>query len=202
VQGTFERAGDSDWYRVTLKGGKDYAFAVRGECIARLSLRTTGGKVLRSVSGGDAIDSDNGFEFRSARTLTYLVELRDDCAARPGATYPAGYRASVTADARGDTRTRATIAVGQTVKGFNSSTADADFFRTRLSSGRTYTLIGEFPSFLAVQDAKGRIIAGGAYGAGPPLTGFTVPRTGTWYVVVSTSDDFGDGPYTLRLTSP
>jgi hypothetical protein len=27
-QGTFERRGDSDWYRVALAGGRNYAFAI------------------------------------------------------------------------------------------------------------------------------------------------------------------------------
>jgi hypothetical protein len=58
VTGTFERRGDSDWYRLTLKGGQNYAlrapFFLDNLC-AQLNLRDLNGKLLRSILGAAAM---------------------------------------------------------------------------------------------------------------------------------------------------
>ena len=140
--GLFERKGDSDWYRVTLKGGRNYAFEASSYCDTRVNLRNAAGKVLRS-SGLASDNGDAGFEFRSATTRIFFVEYLD---ANPtvclefGGSYPAPYSGNVAMEVRGNTRTRATIAPGQTINSLLNWDTDQDYFRAQLYANRRYTL--------------------------------------------------------------
>ena len=203
---TFERRGDSDWFRVALTGGQNYAFSVNvtnisGSC-ARLNLRNPSGQVLKSASSYEG--GDGGFEFRSAASRTLFVEFKEcsPSGASYPASYPYGYRGSVAADARGDTTTKATIAVGGTANGINNSSNDADYFRTKLEQGKSYTLSAEInsASSIALVDPQGKVLASGCCGGG--FNGVRVPATGTYYVVVLGDDDSAVGRYTLGLTTP
>jgi hypothetical protein len=111
-----ERRGDSDWYRVTLKAGRNYAFEVASAGCTRMNLRNAAGKVLRSDLGFD--DEDGGLEFRSATTKTFFVEYVDankaPCIDPVEGGYPTWYSGNVAMEVRGDVTTRATIAPGQT----------------------------------------------------------------------------------------
>ena len=49
-------------------------------------------------------------------------------------------------------------------------------------------------------DPKGKVIAPGSPSYDPPA-GFKVPKNGTYYVVVA-GDDYDNGPYSVRLTTP
>ncbi len=49
-------------------------------------------------------------------------------------------------------------------------------------------------------DPKGNVVAGGDHTPFEPLP-FTVPKTGTYYVVV-TGGGYGNGPYTVALSIP
>lgn len=207
--GVFERQADSDWYRVTLKAGRNYAFEVSAYCDTRVNLRNATGKMLRSSSLASDESGDAGFEFRSAATKTYFVEYVDPnpavCLDFAG-PYPHSYSGNVAMEVRGDTTTRGTIAAGQTIASLLNFDTDADFFRTQLYAGRSYTASvggphGSPPSgtLLRVVDPKGNVLARGE--AYHPITGLRVPSSGTYYVVVA-GDDYGYGPYSVSLTSP
>src|SRR5690348_324429 len=73
LQGVFQRGGDCDWYRVTLKGGHNYAFEASSYCDTRINPRNAAGKVLRS-SGLASDNGDAGFEFRPATTGLFFLE--------------------------------------------------------------------------------------------------------------------------------
>jgi hypothetical protein len=209
LSGLFERQADSDWYRVTLKAGRNYAFEVNTFCDTRMNLRNAAGKLLKSSDV--AFDEDDaGFEFRSATTKTYYVEYVDAnpavCLEYEG-PYPHGYTGNVAMEVRGDTTTRGTIAPGQTIASLLNWDTDQDYFRAQLYANRSYTLSVSGPdghsppqgTMLRVVDPKGKVIAEGSLSE--PPTGFRVPATGTYYVVVW-GDNFGFGPYVVGLRTP
>jgi hypothetical protein len=196
-EGVLERRGDSDWYRVTLKAGRNYGFQVYSGGCTRMSLRDTAGKVLRSDLGWD--DKRGGFEFRSATTKTYFLEYRDanfsPCIDPVEGGYPTGYSGNVEAEVRGDITTRATIAVGQTLRSRLNWYFDQDYFRATLDAGKRYTVtVNGAITAVRVADPSGNIVA-------DPPVGFTVPKRGTYYVVV-----IGTGydalPYAVSLSTP
>jgi hypothetical protein len=75
-EGVLDKAGDSDWYRVTLKAGRNYAFESASFCDTKVALRNAAGKVLKT-SGFANDNGDDGLEFRSATTKAYFVEYFD-----------------------------------------------------------------------------------------------------------------------------
>jgi serralysin len=202
--GVLDKAGDSDWYRITLKAGRNYAFESASFCDTRVVLRNAAGKVLKT-SGLASDNGDDGFEFRSATTKGYFVEYLD---ANPavcleyGGPYPHGYSGNVAMEVRGDTTTRGTIAPGQTIKSLLNWNTDQDYFRAQLYTGKRYTLTLGGPSGTTVWvvDQKGEVVAGVPYN-GPPPAGFRVPKSGTYYVVVA-GGDYGNGPYSVGLRTP
>jgi hypothetical protein len=199
VRGVFEKPGDSDWYRIALKGGQSYAVVAsptnRG-CL-NVRLRTAAGKVIDTA--GSYQDNDDGFEYRPGADGTFFLEFKDriDC---PNA-YPAQYRGNVTADARGDPTTAATIAVGRTIHGYLNWGYDQDYFRTRLRAGVGYTATATIgtDSSLRLVDAGGKVLL--SQSAGTPLR-FTVPASGTYYLVADASDDSAGNSYPLTLAAP
>ena len=203
-RGVLEKRGDSDWYRITLKAGRNYAFEVHGWGCTRMNLRNAAGKVLRSDVGHD--DEDGGFEFRSATTRTYFVEYVDankaPCIDPVEGGYPTGYSGNVAIDVRGDPTTQTTIALGQTIEGLLNWYFDKDYFRATLEAGKGYALSVSFSGHadLLVVDRRGNVVAGGDYASEEPLP-FKVPRTGTYYVVVAAYGYYG-GSYTVGLSTP
>jgi serralysin len=209
-EGVLDKAGDSDWYRITLKAGRNYAFESASFCDTKVALRNAAGKVLKT-SGFANDNGDDGFEFRSATTKDYFVEYFDaapDVCLEYAGPYPHGYSGNVAMEVRGDTTTRGTIAPGQTIVSLLNWGYDQDFFRTQLRAGRSYTVTlgganGEARpggSRAWVVDPKGKVIAPGSPSYDPPA-GFKVPKNGTYYVVVA-GDDYDNGPYTVGLTTP
>ena len=203
-EGVLERQGDSDWYRITLKAGRNYAFESASFCDTRVVLRNAAGKVLKT-SGLASDNGDDGFEFRSATTKGYFVEYLD---ANPavcleyGGPYPHGYSGNVAMEVRGDTTTRGTIAPGQTINSLLNWGYDQDFFRAQLEGNKSYTVtLGGPTGIMAwVVDPNGKIVAHGVGRYDPPA-GFKVPKRGTYYVVVA-GDDYANGPYSVGLRTP
>src|SRR3954466_913287 len=96
-EGVLDKAGDSDWYRITPNAGRNYAFESASFCDTRVVLRNAAGKVLRT-SGLASDNGDDGFEFRSAMTKDYFVEYLDaapDVCLEFGGPYPHGYSSNV-----------------------------------------------------------------------------------------------------------
>jgi serralysin len=202
VTGTFERRGDRDWYRVTLRGGRNYAFHVTGDDCSRLSLRSLGGAVLRTTSGSTSFDS--GFEIMPARTTTFFVEFRP-CPPPFTDLFPFAYSGEVRADARGDAGTAATIGVGQTINGYLNWGSDADFFRTMLQAGTSYTAttanVGSIEFRLGLVDPRGTVLFS-VFDFDEIRRTFTVPASGTYFLTVTAAADAGGNPYRLSLTTP
>ena len=150
---------------------------------------------------------DGGFEFRSATTRTFFVEYVDANKA-PGIDpvvggYPTGYSGNVAMEVRGDPTTRATIAPGQEVESLLNWYYDTDYFWATLEAGKGYAvLVSPRPTGtrLSVVDPKGNVVAGGERAPYEPLP-FSVPKTGTYYVVVA-GGGYGSGSYTVSLDIP
>ena len=68
----FEFRKDSDWCRVTLAAGTDYAVSSNGSYGLDIRLRDAAGRILASAHDGDYTDA--GFERRAPSSGTYFVE--------------------------------------------------------------------------------------------------------------------------------
>jgi hypothetical protein len=207
IQGRFETAKDSDWYRVTLTKGQDYTVSGSGAidcCNAfTVDLRDKTGKILASAD--DYIGrADAGFEFRAPYSGLYFVEYKQTTAGPPD-NGPYGYGARVSTDCRAGTTTKCSIAVGQTIKGLLAFGYDKDWFRTTLTAGKSYSVKTNGPggTLAYVMDATGHLVAGGTAAT---IHGFAPSTSGTYYVKVSTTEPQpGNGigtTYSVALTSP
>src|SRR5919202_481914 len=78
-------ARDSDWYKVSLEAGKDYAVSTYANCGLTFGVRDKAGKLLASTKSADEVDT--GFEFRPSYTGLHFVEYRQvpspDCDSLP-----------------------------------------------------------------------------------------------------------------------
>src|SRR3954451_13522890 len=73
TEGSFETARDSDWYRVRLSKGQDYAVRLElGYGQGRVPPRGAPRKLLKTAANSG--DRDAGFEVRAPYTGTYFVE--------------------------------------------------------------------------------------------------------------------------------
>ncbi len=198
--GLMEVPNDSDWYRIDLKGGKDYGVAASrttptvGPFSLVTRVRDLAGNVLKA---SDTVTGQwNGLEYRPPRTGTYFIEVLDLGYYRD---YPGRYRVMVTTDCRGDTKTTCSIRPGQTLQGTLNWGTETDNFRTVLKRGVAYTAtlaLGPKPQpsvDLFLQDARGRYIDQGD----SPFS-FKVPSDGTYFVQVSGAA--GPDPVRYRLS--
>jgi Ca2+-binding RTX toxin-like protein len=218
--GVLETGGDSDWYRITLNRGVNYAFngdvadptPDDGTADIAFSLRDPAGRVLRTGRASEGEDFSGGFEFRPTRTGTYFVEVTGREAV--------GYNVRAAADAAPDLQTRASLAVGDTNEVSFFYAGDTDLYRVQLQRGRSYDFalddeIGE----LAMLDGRGRVLAVGEepadFSDGLRIEGFRAPSTGTFflradeggadfgreYAISAALAGGGAGPATVTLTA-
>lgn len=189
--GEFEIPGDSDWYKVTLAAGTDYAVSSGGSFGLDIKLRDAAGRVLASAH--DGYYEDGGLEFRAPRSGTYFVEYKDTPSPDSGA-YPGSYRARVMSDCRGDRTTKCVLRPGRPQTRQTAWYADRDWFRVALTKGVTYTVTTDDPSYnnVHIVDADNTELAAAGQA-------FRPGATGTYFVRVSTEDDYGR-TYSVELT--
>ncbi len=196
----FERAKDSDWFRVELEGGKDYyvtgLYGDQGDgSVLQSTFRDARGNVL--VNGGSFDPfTDDGYEIRAPRTGTYFVEFRTTSSAG-GKTYGA----RIGGDCASGTRTKCTMSPGQVRdKNVLGGAYDRDSFKLALTGGRTYTFfVGSQQGCasdigISMLDSGGNLVASSEgvflpeYDYAARLV-FRAPRTGTFYATVGAVDD-------------
>jgi hypothetical protein len=200
--GSSDFRGDSDWYRVNLEAKTNYAFGIAsdGAC-TELNLRDAAGKVLRT--GGSCVSgTEGGFEFQTAAAGTYFVDAKDlDAGIQDGHGYPVLFSLSFRRDCRGDFLTACALQPGETRHSSLASAVDEDYYRVKLDSQRSYTIAFKAGGGkdLVLIDRDRHIFA--SPGTFVPQSGIKVPKSGTYFVDVSSFDDSG-GTYTFRLTSP
>lgn len=207
---TFEGPGDSDWFKVRLRGGTDYAvacdhFLSDGGETARL--RSPSGKILAETECDDSEGADAGFQFRARSSGTYFVEAQQH--ARDGlgpGTFPDRYGLAIGPDCRGDRSTECSLRPGSSRDArtaYGSPQFDDDWFRADLSKGRAYTItmscgVGGGVDLLA---ADGRTIVAHSYSEPGPngpapdavISGFRPARAGAYYLSAVCLDDNGRG---------
>jgi hypothetical protein len=195
----FEKAKDSDWFRVSLKGGVDYYITIlygdQDGSSLHSTFRDSAGNVLARPSYLDAF-VDDGYEIRAPKDGTYFIEFRTT-------SRLAGkvYAARLGGDCRRGIITKCTMRPGQ-VRDNNvlGGAHDWDSFKLALTAGRTYTFFVGAKQGCAsgltvdMMDSTGRFLAAGqpfsaaGYEYAAQLV-FRAPKTGTFFATVSASDD-------------
>jgi hypothetical protein len=183
--GTFEIAGDSDWYKVELKKGEWYAFGFDGSNSEGFSfharLRNPAGNVLV----GDIVIpelEDNGLIFKAKRTGRHYVEVKHN-----GGDVQTMYRLWANIDCPGGFNPECKITVDVERKSVLTWHDDTDSFGVQLQQGKTYQLALEsIASGINgyVYDPSNTQVAFD----GQP---FTAASTGRYIVLVDTNADNG-----------
>ena len=154
--GEIERAGDSDWFAVTLKAGKTYTVDLKGRDTGDGTLKDPYLDGVFDAAGrlvGATWDYDSG-EGRNSRT-TVAVEADGTYYVAAGASgrKKGTYTVTVTEvpdDFAADASTTGTVAVGGSATGEIERAGDSDWFAVTLESGKSYTV-----------DLKGRVTGDG-----------------------------------------
>ena len=215
--GEIERAGDSDWFAVTLKAGRSYIIDVKGRPTRDGTLKNP---YLDGVydAGGTVIDGtwdDNGGEGRNSRTTVTVEEggtyyVAAGAAGKHRGTYTLTVKEDP--DLAADTGTTGTITVGGSVTGEIERVHDGDWFAVALKAGTTYTveLKGrptrdgtlKDPYLDGIYDATGDYIGGtwddnGGKGRNSLVT-FTAEEDGVHYLAAGAAGRH-TGTYTLSM---
>lgn len=192
VKGTVDVAGDSDWYKISLKAGLDYGFVVSGDGSgasmpdADLFLRDAEGNWLAGETNYS--NSSNAFSYASSRTGVYFLDVKDN------GNDIGNYKLSwVGADTiQRNITTTAVLATGKSITSAIDVAGDSDWFKVSLKAGISYafTVTGTGTSGLPdgdifVRDANGNWVAGETnYSSATGLVTFTPTASGTYFIDV------------------
>jgi hypothetical protein len=173
TRGEWEHDGDSDWYKVNLRRGEDYAvtFDSSGfEAPATATLRSPKRKPLKSVSYSSEFDA--GFEYRATQTNTYFLDATGKW---DPDFHPAGrsYLVRVTIDCRDAATTRCKLELGKKRNGLSAWIGDWDRYAINLLKTKRYTFTVDVPSIATgcstqLLDSNGTKLAEVRYSAGRP----------------------------------
>jgi hypothetical protein len=191
TQGVFDFPRDSDWYKVTLEKGRDYAVSTYADCGVTFGIRNSAGKLLAGAKSDDLVET--GFEFRPSYSGTYFVEYRQVpdpyCGGIPS------YPARIAPDCRADRTTTCKLKVGVTQQRVTAWAYDEDWFKVDLVRGRTYAVEVDDPGDVStyIVDARGFVLATGSQP-------FKPSSGGTYYVRLYSGNDDGQA-YRVTLTA-
>ena len=226
VTGEIERAGDRDWFAVTLEGGRLYRIDLEGSetgagTLFNAYLRGVHDANGNRISGTTNDNSGVGFNSR-----VYFMASEED------ATYyvaTGGYRGSegtytlsvrdvtdgVTDDFAAGTGTSGTVEVGGSATGKIDYEGDRDWFAVTLEAGTSYRIDLEShwigartlrnPYLRGVHDANGNRISGTTNDDGGWLLDsrvlFTAPEDATYSTYYVAAGGYGgsEGTYTLSV---
>ena len=192
VKGTVDVAGDSDWYKISLKAGLDYGFVVSGDGSgtsmpdADLFLRDADGNWVAGETNYSS--SSNAFSYASSRTGVYFLDVKDN------GNDIGNYKLSwVGADTiQRNITTTAVLATGKSITSAIDVAGDSDWFKVSLKAGISYafTVTGTGTSGLPdgdifLRDANGNWVAGETnYSSATGLVTFTPTASGTYFIDV------------------
>lgn len=215
--GTFETAGDSDAFRVTLVGGVAYQFDVEGSATGRGSL---GDPKLTVYNSGDAVvasDDNSGaganaqLVFTAPSSGSYFLSISSPV--NGVGTYRVSAVARTAADDFGLTpQTAGSVVVGSFSTGAVETSGDADGFAVNLVSGIRYRfdLEGADTGSGTLADPTMELYAPNAAtqlasdedtgtGRNAQIT-FTPNSSGTYFLVAYASTEAGTGSYRLSAS--
>jgi hypothetical protein len=206
--GQFQFAGDSDWYKVQLTKGKDYAIAANeltssfGQLL--FQLRSAGGAILVSRDD-DPEAGSSGFEFRATKDGKHFLELKQV----GDFEEPFSYATRISRDCRGAASTKCRLEIGEAEKGVLTWALDEDWLRARLTVGKSYSFKVDqiqFPDSLALKlyDQDGNLVAEGQpSGETLRIANFAPTETGRHFVsVAGINDEIDASLYRVTLTQP
>jgi hypothetical protein len=215
--GVFETEGDSDWFKVDLTAGHDYALTCGDEGSPEFvsRLRNPSGDIVEEIACGGNYDGPlySGAEVRASTTGTYFVEALS--APRfPSQGELMDYDTLIVPDCRGDKSTNCTIKPGavRISQTAFSGLIDVDWFKVSMQQGKRYTIREEcrVGATLELITSDGKTVVAQSYipthydGTPEPdglIQRFTPKKTGTYYVAATCVTDDGDGDiYDYRLS--
>lgn len=199
--GSFERAGDSDWYEIQLTKGVSYAIRIdsgppfNAEDIGILArVRNANGTVL--ASGIDDPDTVGGFTYTATTAGRHYIEYKHVA----GLPLPSGYEAKVDTDCTASRTTKCTLALAKRRNGVFNYAQDVDWFKVSLVRTRTYTLSGdgEIGFYANIANSAGNLIRSSWEWLEGTSFSFRPPADGTYYILTGGEDDF-DYNYWIML---
>jgi hypothetical protein len=205
--GTWEYVGDSDWYKVKLTAGQNYAFRLNevGDASSlTLTLRGPNGASIKVSEGDD--DSDAGLAFVPKVSGTYYLDARLG-GFSDGAS--GAYQITAGPDCAQGPRTTCKLQLGIRQDRQILFSADADWYGIAMTTGRSYDIAvhdvdGIFIGLeLELLDSTGRVVATGEQSTAfdRDLRGFVAPASGTYYAQVRNVFQDVWGPYTITLSA-
>ena len=197
----FEKAKDSDWYKVQLTKGNSYAIRIDSgapynavEPSILGAVRSSTGASLASAI--DDPDTVGGFTYTAVRTGTHFVEYKH----LGGAPLPTGYQARIETDCSSDSKTKCSLTTGTERKGVFNYAQDIDWFKVNLIRTRSYILSGssEIGFYANIANASGTIVWPSWAWIDGSTVSFQPPADGTYYILTGGEDDY-DYQYRVLL---
>ena len=212
VQGTFEQAGDSDWYSMSLEAGTDYTMTFSSENveIPALVLRDAEGQTVEnnfSITGDDV-----DISFTAEEAGAYFLDASDLSSAAIG-----DYTLALTTDEQdtieipeldeddvsADILTTSLLDVGSTVESSLDFAGDEDWFATSLEAGMTYDISMQSDALesgqLAVMDNDGELALALEEGNEDGILSFTAEESGTYFIGASDANPDATGDYLIGV---
>ena len=198
VKSALDVAGDSDWFKVSLKAGLDYGFNASGDGSGSslpdpdITLRDANGNVL--VNGINYSSSSMSIVYAALQSGTYFVEVRDSS---DTGNYNLKWLGNDTI--LRNTATTTTLASGASITSAIDVTGDSDWFKVALKAGISYAfkVTGTGTSGLPdgdiyLRDANGNKIAGSVnYSSATGLVTFSAKTSGNYFLEVTDTSDIG-----------
>lgn len=192
IKSAVDVAGDSDWFKFSMKAGLDYGFAVSGDGSASslpdtdLFLRDANGNWLAGETNYSS--SSYSIAYAASQTGVYFLEVKDN-----GSDVGNYSLSRFGADTiLRNTSTTAVLGTGMSTTSAVDVQGDSDWFKVTLKAGISYafTVTGSGASGLPdgdifVRDANGTYLAGETnYSYATGLVTFTPSAGGTYFIEV------------------
>ncbi|MFO1046650.1 MAG: hypothetical protein U1E52_01925 [Geminicoccaceae bacterium] len=205
-EGAIDFAGDSDWYKISLVKGKDYAVQIYASEDITVSIRDKNGNVLKSkINDPDEIA---GFEFRANYSGNYFIEYKDRLT--DVKAYPFRYHKLVSYDCKADASTGCSLALNDNRKWLFTFAQDLDWMAISLTKGKRYRIdlgaIGYFGVSLSLVNAAGTTLKrwdrnyDDSQGSHYVISNFSPANSGKYYIVAVGNED-NDFEYRVLATS-
>lgn len=206
VVSSIDVAGDSDWFKVSLTAGRNYAFEVSVNGISGLpdgdlQLRDAAGNVVANLANYSY--ATGTLDFTALTTGNYFISVNDSSTDAGGYTLRNVGADTVISNAS----TSSTLLDGRKIAGVIDNQADRDWHKFNAEQGQTYsfTLSGDGTASelaqvkLILRDAAGNVISS-SYDTNVTLT-FTATTDGPLFLDVQGQNGTYTGRYYLSVVS-